>query len=339
MFSSSLKTASLRAWLFSFATCITFTATSVLAEDTKLSGTLVVVNKKADTVSFIDLQSKKIKYTLTTDKGPHELAMRADGQVAVVTNYVGGNSLTVFDVQQAKKIKSIDLSRYPRPHGVLFLKDQKKVAVSSENSNSVVIADIESGKIVKALNTQQKGSHMVALPESSARVYTTNMGSNTVSELDVESGVLLRKIATPNVPEAITINKDGSELWVGSNEGGLLTVYDLKTQSEVKQWQGFSFPYRILLTRDEQFAVVPDYKNDTLDVIDVKNKQKVHRIDFAEGTGPKGVTLHPNDRTLFLSAYGKNKVMAIDILTGKIVFELPTGDGPDGIGYSSHILP
>jgi len=308
------------------------------ANDKMLMGTLVVVNKKDDTVNFIDLQSRKIKFTRDTGKGAHELAMSTDGRLAVVTDYMGGNSLTVFDVQQARKIKTIDLSHYPRPHGVLFLKDQRRVAVSSEGSDSVVIVDIISGQIKKVIGTQQKGSHMVALPASNERVYATNMDSNTVSELDVESGVLLRKISTPNMPEAITVNKDGTELWVGSNDDGLVSVFDLMNGRLIKQFKGFSFPYRVLLTQDEKFAVIPDFKSNTLDIIDVKNKKKLNQVKFGWLTIPNGVVYHPNDRTLFMSSYGKDKVIAIDIPSGKTLFELPTGDGPDGIGYSPLVL-
>ncbi|WP_234004761.1 hypothetical protein [Pseudoalteromonas sp. T1lg24] len=41
---------------------------------------------------------------------------------------------------------------------------------------------------------------------------------------------------------------------------------------------------------------------------------------------------------LFLSAYSKNKLLAIDIPSGKTLFELPTGNGPDGISYSPIVL-
>jgi len=315
-----------------------FSTIYVKASNKQFQGTLVVVNKKDDTVNFIDLQSRKIKFTRATGKGPHELAMSSDGLTAVVTNYTGGNSLTVFDVRQAKEIKTIDLPQYPRPHGILFLKDQRSVAVSSEGSGNVVIVDIISGQINKVIATHQKGSHMVAMPDSSERVYTTNMDSNTVSELDVETGALLRKISTPNTPEAITVNKDGTELWVGSNDDGFVSIYSLVNSRLIKQFKGFSFPYRVLLTQDEKFAVIPDYKGNTLDIFDVKNKKKLHQIKFGFRTIPNGVVYHPNDRTLFMSAYGKDKVIVIDIPSGEILFKLPTGDGPDGIGYSAVVL-
>ncbi len=133
---------------------------TAFAKAKNLEGTVVVVNKGDNTINFIDIASRKIKFTRATGKGPHEMALSNDGQWAVVTDYVGGNSLTIFDVKEAKKVRTISLSTYPRPHGVLFLKDQRRVAVSSEASDSVVIVDVHSGQIEKAISTEQKGSHI-----------------------------------------------------------------------------------------------------------------------------------------------------------------------------------
>lgn len=300
----------------------------------KLNGTLVVVNKLGDDVSFIDLNSKTIVTSLPTGKGPHEIAVTNDGKWAVSTDYVGGNSLTVFDVQAAKVTRTISLAKYPRPHGILFMQDQIHVAVSSEGSNTAVIANIHSGKIVSAIETQQKGSHMVALPHASDVIYTTNMGDNSVSQLSVEKRQLIKTIAMPDTPEAVTVNKSGTELWVGSNKDGLISIFDTATDKLIKQWSGYTFPYRILLTADEKYAVVPDYRQDTLDIFDVKEKRKLTRIQLDEKFGPKGVIFHPNDRVLFLSSYSQDKVVVMKIPSGEILFTLPTGDGPDGVGYS-----
>lgn len=83
-----------------------------------LHGTLVVVNKLGNDVSLIDIASKKVIKSLPTGKGPHELAITKDGKWAVSTGYVGGNSLTVFDVVNAKPVRTISLAKYPRPHGI-----------------------------------------------------------------------------------------------------------------------------------------------------------------------------------------------------------------------------
>ncbi|XOV81138.1 MAG: YncE family protein [Aestuariibacter sp.] len=313
-------------WLLFSLSCSTFAA--------DLSGTLVVVNKKADSVSFLDLTSKKLVATRATGKGPHEVVITQDGKWAAVTDYVGGNSLSVYDIVAAKKVREIDLSQYPQPHGILLLADQRRVAVSSEGSDSVIIADIHSGNITQVLPTKQKGSHMVALTGDTKKVYTTNMSDNSVTEIAIESNTLLRQLTMPDTPEAITINKAGTELWVGSNRNGLVTVFDMQSEKPLHQWTEFSWPYRILLTQDENFAVVPDFRMNTLDIIDARQKTTLKRLNFPQGTIPNGVTFYPDDRTLFMSAYGADKIYAIDIATGEKLFTIATEAGPDGIGYS-----
>ncbi|TDF34970.1 YncE family protein [Alteromonadaceae bacterium M269] len=302
------------------------------------SGTLVVVNKRADNVSFIDLATKQIVKTLPTGKGSHELAMTKDGLWAVSTDYVGGNSLTVFDVKKAKVVRTIDLSKFPNPHGILFLKDQTHVAISSEGSDSVVIANIHTGKVTSNIGTTQRGSHMVALPADSSVVYTTNMRDNTVSQLDVQSAKLLKLMPMEGTPEAITVNKGNTELWVGSNKDGLVSVYDVASNKLLKQWKDYTWPYRILLNQAETYALAPDLRRHKLDIYNAKTKSRIKTVQFDDGDGPKGVIFHPDDSTAFLSMYEQDKVLAIDVPSGEILFELPTGDGPDGIGYSPHVV-
>ncbi|GAA0858124.1 YncE family protein [Aliiglaciecola litoralis] len=301
-------------------------------------GTVLVVNKGADTVSFIDLSSREIVKTLPTGKGPHELAITQDGKWAVTTDYVGGNSLTVIDVENAKVVRTISLANYPRPHGILFLDAQTHVAVSSEGSDSAVIVNIHTGNILTGIDTTQQGSHMVALSKTADVIYTTNMGSNSVSVLDAQTATLSHIIPMPETPEAITVNDAGTRLWVGSNKDGLVSVFDLDSDKMISQFDGYTFPYRILLNQNQQYAVVPDYRQNTLDIFDAETLKRLKRIELANNAGPKGVSFHPDGKTLFLSLYQQNNVIAVDIPSGKVLFTLPTGDGPDGIGYSPFIL-
>lgn len=324
-----------KSWLL--ASLWVLTTAFSFAQDSSLEGTIVVVNKLGDDVTFVDIQSRSIIKNLPTGKGPHELAMTKDGKWAVSTDYVGGNSLTVFDVENAKVSRTISLKDYPRPHGILFFNDQEHVAVSSEGSDTAVVVNIHSGDIVNAIDTAQKGSHMVAVPEASDVIYTTNMQDDTVSVLDVATAKRIKNIPMPTTPEAVTVSRDGKELWVGSNKNGLVTLFETENFSQVKQWSGYTFPYRILLTPNQKYAVVPDYRQDTLDIFNVKTRAKIKRVQFETGTGPKGVIFHPNNTTLFLSLYSQDKILAIDIPSGKTLFELPAGDGPDGIGFSPFV--
>ena len=91
-----------------------------------LQGTLIVLNKSGHDAAFIDLASGEIVSTLPTGQGPHELVVSGDGRWAVGTDYSGGNSLTVFDISVPEVVHTIDLSDYPRPHGLVFLPGERR---------------------------------------------------------------------------------------------------------------------------------------------------------------------------------------------------------------------
>jgi YVTN family beta-propeller protein len=302
-----------------------------------LRGTLITLNKSGHDANFIDLGSGEILATLPTGRGPHELAVTDDGRWAIGTDYGGGNSLTVFDVEELLVARTISLRDYPRPHGILFLPGQKELIVTSEASQQLVIVDFHEGEVVRAIDTGQSGSHMVALSEDGATAYTSNGSSNSVSVIDVVSGQLLKTLDVPDRPEAITTNKRGDEVWIGSNDEEVVSVISAESGEISQQWSGFSWPYRILLTDDEKYAVMPDLGNEQLRFFDVDSGTEIGKIDLA-GAQPQGATLYPDDRTLFVSLSGQNKVLVVNSLTQEILGEYATGNAPDGIGYSPLVL-
>ena len=303
-----------------------------------LQGTLIVLNKSGHDASFIDLASGEIVSTLPTGQGPHELVVSGDGRWAVGTDYSGGNSLTVFDISVPEVVRTIDLSDYPRPHGLVFLPGERSVLVTSEASRKLVEVDFHSGEVVREIDTQRPGSHMVAASADGRIAFTSNGGSDDVSIIDLQAGEFLRELTVPGRPEAIQTNRAGTEIWVGSNDDEVVTVYAAESGEQLAQWNGFSWPYRVLLTRDERFAIMPDLGNESLRFFDVVSKTEIARMEFPNAR-PQGVVLHPDDRTLFMSLSGQDRVVVIDVETREILTYLPAGSSPDGIGYSSEVIP
>lgn len=302
-----------------------------------LSGTLIVLNKGGDDASFIDLASGELLATLPTGKGPHELVVSEDGRWAVGTDYGGGDSLTVFDVLNLAVKRTIDLSRHPRPHGILLLQAGRGVVVTSESSNTVVLVDYTNDRILNAIDTGQNGSHMVALTANGSMAFTANGSADSVSVISLDEGRLVKTLAVPDGPEAITVNRAGDEIWVGSNDKGLVTVIAADDGSIRAQWGGFEWPYRILLSKDEKYALVPDFRKHQLRVFDAQAKSELGAMDLPS-TGPQGVRLYADDRTLFLSLSAQNKVLVIDIASRTVLGEYPAGSSPDGIAYSSLVI-
>lgn len=316
-----------------FLVVVLFDAAGASAQAEHLTGTLVVLNKGADSASFIDLASGETLATLPTGRNPHELVVTRDGRWAVTTNYRGGNSLTVYDVANLRVAATVDLSARPAPHGLLLTRNQDAVVVTTEDSNEVLVVDFRTGAVRSSIDTQQAGSHMVALKEDGSMAFTANTQADSVSVIDLAMGNTLNVLAVPGGPEAITANWSATDLWVGSNDDGVVSVIDPATGAIRRQLSGFGWPYRILLTGDERFVIVPDARAHNLRVFDARSGEETGRLELP-GAAPQGVALYGDDRTLFLALSAQDKAVAIAIDGMTVLREYATGSRPDGIGYS-----
>jgi DNA-binding beta-propeller fold protein YncE len=298
-----------------------------------LSGTLIVLNKSGNDATFIDLESGDVVATLPTGNNPHELVVTDDGRWAIGTDYSVGNSLTVFDVENLSVARTIDLSEHPMPHGILLMPGQESVIVTTEGSNEVLIIDFHAGRIEEVIETGQPGSHMVAMSSDGSLAVTANTRGNSASVIDLEAGETVRILDMPPQPEAIGANPAQFDVWVGSNSEGTVSLIDLDDGDILRQLSGFSWPYRILFTRDQRYVVIPDPRGQVMRVFDAASGEEHGSLEFPGGA-PQGVTLHPDDRTLFLSLSGDDRVAVVDIERMRVLAEYEVGNGPDGIGYS-----
>lgn len=296
------------------------------------TGTLVVLNKGEATATFVDVASGEILATVPTGPSPHELALSSDGRLAVGTDY-GGNTLTVLDVAARGVAGTIDLGEYRRPHGIVYLPGDSLVAVTSESSRAVVLVDVADRAVVRAISTDADGSHMVAATGDGSTLYTGDMAAGTVSRLDVGSGERIESWPVPPTPEAITVSRDGREVWVGSNDRGLVSVLEPHTGEVSSPLEGFDWPYRILLVPERGLAVIPDLRREEVRFVDLETREELERLEMP-GAGPQGVALTGDRRTLFLSLSRQGRVAVIDLESREVVRTLEVGPTPDGVGWS-----
>jgi DNA-binding beta-propeller fold protein YncE len=304
------------------------------------TGTLVVVNKRASTATIVDVRSGTTLATLPTGNGPHEVAISKDGGRAVVTDYGGqtaGSSLTVIDVPGLRVEKRIELERYSRPHGIAFLPGDSLVAVTPEDARSVIVVRLADGAIVRAVPTEAGGSHMLALVASGERAYTGNISDETVSELSLTDGEHTGTFAAPTQPEAIGVMPDGSEVWVGSNDQGTVSVIDVATGNLEEVLDGFGWPYRILPTPDSRLVLIPDLRGNELRIVDQASRQALATIALPDA-GPQGITLSGDGKLAFQSLSQLGQVAIIDMVGMKVVGYVEVGDRPDGVAYTAEVV-
>jgi DNA-binding beta-propeller fold protein YncE len=174
---------------------------------------------------------------------------------------------------------------------------------------------------------------MLGLVADGSHLFTGDIGSNTVSRLDVRTRRYVRSFDVPAQPEAINVTPDGSEVWVGSNATGKVSVVDPGTGVVTTVLEGFGWPYRVHFTPDLSLVLLPDLGNEELRFVERASRSELARLSF-EGAGPQGITTTPDGRHALLSLSQQARIAVIDIAGRRVVGHIPAGPTPDGIAYT-----
>jgi YVTN family beta-propeller protein len=322
-------------------------------------GTIVVLNKSDATATLVDRASGEPRGTVPTGKGPHEVAVSPDGKLAVVSNYGGpgqageGSSLTVIDVAARTKVRDVDLGEYHRPHGSAWI-SAKEIAVTSEVKQALVIVDVESGKIVRAIPTDQAVSHMVALTPDRTRAFVANIAAGSVTAIDLAKGVALKSIPCAPGAEGLDVSPDGKEVWVANNQSDSITIVDAASLEAKATIPCASYPIRVKFTPDGKRVLVSNAKSGDVSVFDAATRKESKRIalgakavasqegrvfQFGDSPTPVGILVPPDGATAVVACAGADVLAVIDLAKLEVVGQLKAGREPDGMAYSPLALP
>jgi len=305
------------------------------------SQSLVITNKNESTASIITLSDGKTVATLPTGNAPHEVAVSRDGKWAIATDYgaagPGGTTLTLIDVAGRRVAKTITFGGHVRPHGAAFLPDNRTVAVTAERGGALVMIDVVTGAVTSEEPTGQMMGHMVSLSPDSKTAYLANIQPGTLSIVDLAGDKPAVTVKVGTMTEAIATAPDGKTVWLGSNNTGKVYVVDVAKQAVIDSVQTSGFPYRIGFTPDNRTAIVTNPMSNEVWLIDAQTREKKQRV-VAEApgggsAGPFGLIVSPKGDKAWITMNGSGHVAELDIAKGVFTRWMPTGAGPDGIGY------
>ena len=316
-------------------------------------GRIIVLNKAAHTASVVDVANGEILATLKTGVGPHEVAVHPEGRFAVVADYgeaQPGSSLTVLDLDELKVVGSIDLGTPIRPHGLVFEDDGKHMWISAETQRQVWQVSFPEGKVIRKIDSEASATHMVAWTPD-GRIFTANIGSGSTSVIgpraDGSLG-LLAQVPTGGGAEGVCVTPNGKHVWVSNRADDSVSVIDAHSLKVVKELPCAGFPIRAEASADGRLVLVSSATGGAVTVFDAVDHSQLARIpmpfaageegdavlgQMGESSIPIGITLHPSGKLAFVANAAVDKIAVIDLLRRKVVAQLPTGRGPDGVAW------
>ena len=328
-------------------------ASAAAAAPSPVAGTLIVLNKSEATASLLHVASGRIAATVPVGEGPHEVAVSPDGRTAAVSNYgvAGreGRTLTLIDVVSATAVKTIDLGPYRRPHGIHFTPDGRRLVVTSETSQALLVVDPADGKVVAAIPTGQKVSHMVALSHDGRRAFVANIGSGSMTAFDLVKGERVRTVETGAGAEGIAVSPDGREVWVTNRAADTVSVLFTSTLEVTATLPSATFPIRVAFTPDGRRALVSNARSGEVAVFDSASRRELARIpmrsaaadtkgrlfaDFGGSPAPIGILVAPGGDVAWVANANADVIAVLDLAKNEVVDVLRAGREPDGLGFS-----
>lgn len=243
----------------------------------------------------------------------------------------------MIDVAARKSLRTIDLQKYRRPHGIAWLRGNE-VAVTAEGTKTLLIVDVEAGKVTAAIETDQQGSHMVALAPKRDRAFVANIASGSVSVIDLKEKRRLANIPSGAGTEGIAISPDQREVWATNRNGDTVSIIDVASLKVVATLAAKSFPIRVKFTGDGKHVLVSTAQSGAVTVFDAATRREVRRIPMqsksSQPGSPIGILVVPGLSQAFVANPNLDQVAVIDLQKWEVIDWLTAGDEPDGLGYS-----
>jgi len=226
-----------------------------------------VANYYSNNVSVIDTETNRVKTWVNVQTNPLGVAVNWNGTKVYVANY---NSGTVSEIDTATyTVRPIPVGF--NPYGVAVNPNGTKLYVTHDNSNIVSVIDTATYNVIpivkkdidETIEKVQLSPHGVVVNPNGTKVYVANRrvpikGTSTtlpgsVSVIDTATNSVT---ATVNLeekcPTGVSINKDGTKLYVANACSNTVSVIDTATNSVTATVPVGNKPYAL-----GQFIVSP----------------------------------------------------------------------------------
>ncbi|MFD0698771.1 beta-propeller fold lactonase family protein [Paenibacillus sp. GCM10027628] len=225
---------------------------------------LYTANNLDHSVSRINLETKKIEFTVPVGKSPYTPWLSRDGKTVYVSNW-GESSVTALDAESMKLKRLIPVGLHPNAiaenpiNGLIY--------VSNSDSDDITIIDPSLLQVVGNIPLSPApdaptGSQPDALAVSSdgKKLYIANAGNNDVAVIQLDqAGIASGNSITGLIPTAwyptgVFLSKDESKLlvlnakgmgsgpnnkpvqWVGSMMTGTLSIINIPSNERLQEY-------------------------------------------------------------------------------------------------------
>jgi YVTN family beta-propeller protein len=205
-----------------------------------------------------------------------------------------------------------------------FARNTGLIFVSSERTDSLVIVDPETNRIVKYLKTSRRPRDM-HFNTDHTYLYVACADDDAIDIIDTAKLEVVGRLTVSN-PRAFGISEKLRRIYVPNPEGSSLSVIDMDQNVVIQEVQTSAGPEEVFVSEDGHFVYVASEVDDFIHLVDVDKGYVVESV--VAGTRPRRFAATPDGKELWVSSELSGEVNIIDrekfAIAGKIEF-LPPG--------------
>lgn len=197
----------------------------------------------------------------------------------------------------------------------------------------VNVIDLKTDKTIATI-ADTKGVHGIAIANEFNKAFITCGKDNTISVVNLTTFTLLEKVKIEGIkPDAIIYDKFSKYVFSFNGKSNDATVLDAKTNKIIKTIPlGGKPEYAVTNGKNLLYVNIED-KNE-IKTIDTKKLEVIATFNVTPGDEPTGLAIDNKTNRLF-SVCGNKMMLVIDSKTGKLIQNVPIGDGCDGIMFDA----
>ena len=213
----------------------------------------------------------------------------------------------------------------------LFADSQSRLLYISRSSH-VMVMNMDSSKIVADI-PDTKGVHGIALAPEFGKGFASNGRDSSVTVFDLKTFKAIDKVTVEKNPDAIVYDEFSKSVFACNARSSSVSVINAADGK---------LAGTISLGGKPEFAVTD---NKGLVYINLEDKSEIVAIDsrelkvkarwsIAPGSEPSGLAIDRQNQRLF-SVCDNKKMIVLDAASGKVVANLPIGEGTDGAAFDA----
>ena len=192
------------------------------------AGEIWISNEKDDTLSVIDIETLEVVRTIPTGERPRGITFSGDYSVLYICAS-DSDAVQVMDPVSGEILH--DLPSGEDPEQFVLHPNGRHLYIANEDDAITTVVDTETREVIAQINVGIEPEGMAVSPSGKIAI-TTSETTNMAHWIDTETRELFANTLVDSRPRHAEFVKDGTELWVSSEIGGTITVFDVATQAE-----------------------------------------------------------------------------------------------------------